>query len=39
LAYGCAYIVSKMITLRKEDVKTRDVAVIGNGINSLLTAM
>lgn len=39
LAYGCAYIVSKMITLKKEDTKTKDVAVIGNTINALMTTL
>lgn len=39
LAYGCAYIVSKMITLKKQDTKTKDIAVIGGTVNALMTAL
>lgn len=28
-----------MITLKKEDYKTKDVAVVGDGINALLTTL
>lgn len=39
LAYGCSYICSKMITLKKELTKTKNVAVIGTTINALMTTL
>lgn len=39
MAYGCSYIASKMITLKKEINKNKEVAVIGGNVNGLMTTL
>lgn len=39
LSYGSAYIASKIITVKQDASKIKEVAVMGNGINALMTTL
>lgn len=39
LSYGSAYIASKIITVKQDASKIKEVAVMGNGINALMTSL
>ena len=39
LSFGCAYIISKTLTVRVDPTKLTDVAVIGSTINAFMTAL
>lgn len=39
LAYGCAYMINKIMTTKKDVKKIRSVAVMGSGINAMFTAL
>lgn len=39
LSYGSAYIISKIITVKQDASKIKEVAVLGHGINAFMTAL